>query len=964
MKKNRILFGIAAVLAFAVSCQTKVDIQDTVPECPQGEKITITADLSNALTKVEFTPGVDGSSKPVLELAWKSGDKLRVADHSNNSSYSDFELDAASIGQKTGSFTGTPVSASSYDVWVVNDAMDFAAQAQPADGDASGLQYNASVEGITNLSDIVFSDVSSVLMFTAKNLPAGVAATIKSVAIKAFNSDGTASDIFNGGNSLTVTLGSEGDAGTDNNLVFYASLPKGSKAIPAGTSMLVKLNASSGDQDVYTRYFTIPSEVTLAAGKLNDISVGCANVKTHAGAASCDGSNAAKAYLLGDKYQMQAIDGLLNSQKRYFKLIDDIDMKDVSWSKANAVSPYKPFEFDGNNKTISNLGGVLFYIINGTVKDLTLDHSNLTSQRGALAEYIQGSGNVVSNVTVSNGSISSGQTNTGGLIGCINNGSSADVVTATITNCTVSDTNVSGTGVSGGMVGFADAKVVVSGCACVGGTVEASERFCGGMFGSTGNYNSVITDCHVEGATINAKVTNNDYRAGGFIGQLQTKVSLKGCSAGTPSSKVAVIVDAPASGKVYNAGGFVGVCYGTITKNGEVRSKAYTTVTSNNPSNETASNLDLNLGGVAGYNTGTIEYFDADVSVSACGKYVGGFCGRLLVSGMIRNCTVTGSVSGNTGTGGFVGLAEATSSLESCSADVAVTRTGSWGSTFGGFAGFINCSSVTKCCATHIIEVDANYVGGFAGSIETAASKTTTVSKCWSTGNVTSASAQSGGFLGHIAADVEGTVIVEDCYETGNLTAGNQRKGGLIGQIYSGIITVSRCYATASMTAGSFGQGGLVGFMNCDATIQDCAAWNSDVLAANIGNGNWSTGAVIGVAWPVATITNNFRNPDMNVKAFWGNVTDYTKELAADYDHPDVSASSPLIVADKSNAALRATTATAAASGQDNYPLFAYHGKHSSTNRLSTLASKAKGSGGLGWSSEVWDFTADLPVLK
>ena len=122
MKKNRILFGIAAVLAFAVSCQTKVDIQDTVPEGPQGEKITITADLSNALTKVEFTPGVDGSSKPVLELAWKSGDKLRVADHSDNSNYSDFELDDASIGKKTGSFTGTPVSASSYDVWVVNGA--------------------------------------------------------------------------------------------------------------------------------------------------------------------------------------------------------------------------------------------------------------------------------------------------------------------------------------------------------------------------------------------------------------------------------------------------------------------------------------------------------------------------------------------------------------------------------------------------------------------------------------------------------------------------------------------------------------------------------------------------------------------------------------------------------------------------------------------------------------------------
>lgn len=834
MKKNRILFGIAAVLAFAVSCQTKVDIQDTVPEGPQGEKITITADLSNALTKVVFTPGVDGSSKPVLELAWKSGDKLRVADHSNNSNYSDFELDAASIGKKTGSFTGTPVSASSYDVWVVNDAMamDFAAQAQPADGDASGLQYNASVEGITDLSDIVFSDVSSVLMFTAKNLPAGVAATIKSVAIKAFNADGTASDIFNGGNILTVTLGSEGDAGTDNNLVFYASLPKGSKAIPAGTSMLVKLNATSGDQDVYTRYFTIPSEVTLAAGKLNDISVGCANVKTHAGAATCDGSNAAKAYLIGDKYQMQAIDGLLNSQKRYFKLIDDIDMKDVSWSKANAVSPYKPFEFDGNNKTISNLGGVLFYIINGTVKDLTLDHSNLTSQRGALAEYIQASGNVVSNVTVSNGSISSGKSNTGGLIGCINNGSSADVVTATITNCTVSDTKVSGTGVSGGMVGFADAKVVVSGCACVGGTVEASERYCGGMFGSTGDYDSVITDCHVE----NADITSSADRVGGFVGQEQAKVTVSNCyvSGGTVSAAT------------INVGGFAGVGYGSIN-NSYVNG---TTVSSDNSTNTTI----VGLGGFVGYLTGSLTGCHSSVSIDQVGSYIGGLVGYMVQGGSINKCFAAGNVTGN-----------------------------------------------------------YRQVGGLVGGLAKA-----------------------------------GNFSIQNSYSTGNIKA-NSYVGGLIGEVLSTItnVTISNCFCSGTVTATSFGGGGLIGFVSAASiTVEKCAAWNPSVTAGSTGSANWSSAAVVGVAFPTCTLTDNYRNPAMTLTAYW--------VPAADYNHPNVSSEHPLVKQDGTE-----TTAISTSKGQDGYPQFPYHGKVESGKTLSQLASTT-----LGWSSEVWDFTAALPVLK
>ena len=52
-------------------------------------------------------------------------------------------------------------------------------------------------------------------------------------------------------------------------------------------------------------------------------------------------------------------------------------------------------------------------------------------------------------------------------------------------------------------------------------------------------------------------------------------------------------------------------------------------------------------------------------------------------------------------------------------------------------------------------------------------------------------------------------------------------------------------------------------------------------------------------------------------------------------------------------------TDTALASGQPHYPIYPYHGKVEAEKTLSQLASTT-----LGWSSDVWDFTGDLPTLK
>ncbi|MBP5720654.1 MAG: hypothetical protein J6W82_06270 [Bacteroidales bacterium] len=694
MKKISILSGIVAIIALAASCETKVEIQDN-PVAPQGEKVTITADLSAALTRVTFTPGTDGSSKPILELTWKSGDKLRVADHADNSSYSDFDLDGASVGQKQGIFTGTPVSASSYDVWVVNEAIDFADQAQPADADPSGLQYNASVKDITDLSNIAFTDVSSVLMFTAKNLPAGVAATIKSMDIKAFNSEGTACNIFDGDNSLKVTLAAAGDEGSDNNLVFYASLPKGSTDIPAGTSMLVKFNATSGDQDVYTRYFTISSAVSLTAGKLNEISVGCANVKTHAGAATCDGSNAAKAYLIGDKYQMQAMSSLLVADAvKYFTMVDDVDLDGVAWTSLNNSGSFeKGIYFDGAGHTIDHLtsstGSYPSFVgvVNGTVKDVTFDHAAITAGNntaGVLAGYVGSSstsrtGNI-SGITVKNSFVKGAtKTRVGGIAGIVN------VAGSTISNCHVNIVTLTSTNERvGGLFGEVDSGITVDNCSALSVTAEGSINI-GGLIGV--NYGNV-TNCTSSGSLSSCNTTSNyDICIGGLVGYFD------GASSTISKCSSSVSINQTKNGR--DIGGFVGKML-----------------------------------------AGTIEKCYCTGNVSGIQRNVGGFVGLISLTSStatIRNCYCSGTVTANSYNGGFLGLHEkGTALITNCFSTSNVSATGGFAA--GGMAGVTGSADFTMSyCAAWNGTITPKSYG--SGNWSSAAVVGVTFPKCTLTDN-------------------------------------------------------------------------------------------------------------------------------------------------------------------------------------------------------------------------------------
>ena len=940
MKKINIVIAALAVMMAGVSCNKEQNVPEN-PVGPEGKTVTINASIPEELTKVAL--GYTGSA---LALTWQEGDQIIVSDHSNSGNKQTFTLTSGE-GTKNAKFTGTAVSASSFDIQLISNmpsAAGMLSQTQAADGSTAHLGYSATLSGVSSYEDVAFTQAwatskggtftQSGALHVSVTLPNGVAAKVNKVTMKADQ------NIFGAaGGTMVVNITNPGDAGSDNTFDVFATIPTTGVLLPKDLGILFKFGTTDANHDVYTRYYQTPSALTLAPGQLNLISLTGTNSDKYAG--KNDDGTAEKPYLIADKYQVAAINSLaVKGATTYFKMIDDVDMTGATHTPINDDGSTTPtynrsVNFDGNGKTISNLGFNLFYVFKGSIKNLTLSGCSVGNKRGIFAEYCQGEGNTITNVDITGCSMASTSANSGALIGCINSTGTS----ATITDCTVSGTNVKGAGVAGGLIGFADAVVTVSGCKYTGGTVETTARFAGGLIGSASNYNSVISNCQVEDAEIKATVASNDFRAGGLIGQQQTKVTVKGCSVGKSDKKVKLTLAAPTSGKVYNSGGFVGVQYGTITKNDDdTRNTAFVTITAEN----TEEDKQMNLGGFVGYNTGSTAYCDADVTGSSLkGTHIGGFAG-FQVSGSIQNSTVSGTITGSQKTGGFVGVAQA-GSISDCSATTVVSKVGS-GTDFGGFVGeMTQAVALTKCNAQGAVTVNTNYVGGFAGAVRPAADKTASISKCWSSGVVTSSSAQCGSFIGHIYA--AGTVQISDSYSTGNLVESNQRQGGFIGQITDGTITISRCYASGTVT-GSFAIGGLIGYMGATATVEKCAAWNSSVTPTSYGSANWSSAAVIGVAFPTATLTDNYRNPGMTLTAYW--------VPATDYNHPNVSSTHPLVKQNGSG-----TTATSPAKGQDGYPQFPYHGKVEAGKTLSELASTT-----LGWSSEIWDFSTALPTLK
>ena len=261
----------------------------------------------------------------------------------------------------------------------------------------------------------------------------------------------------------------------------------------------------------------------------------------------------------------------------------------------------------------------------------------------------------------------------------------------------------------------------------------------------------------------------------------------------------------------------------------------------------TVSGTGDSIGGVVGYNIGTVQgcYATGDVSGN---NSVGGVVGNSYF-GTVQGCHATGDVSGTSAVGGVVGVITART-VQNCYATGNVTGT----SSVGGVAGSISYSQFTygvdtggaqNCYATGTVS-GKDQVGGVVGG-----NNISTVQYCYATGNVTGTGNYVGGVAGNNTNPKVGEwyekSYVQNCYATGTVS-GKDQVGGVVGLGNQ----VQNCYATGTVTGAGNNVGGVAG--QCSGTLQNCAALNPNIIG--IGP---NVGRVVGSG----TWTNNFGRDDM-----------------------------------------------------------------------------------------------------
>ena len=342
------------------------------------------------------------------------------------------------------------------------------------------------------------------------------------------------------------------------------------------------------------------------------------------------------------------------------------------------------------------------------------------------------------------------------------------------------------------------------------------------------------------------------------------------------------------------------------------------------------------VGGVLGINASngnTIENCTVTNATINGGYALGGIIGRssstpaVIIKGckLLGENTLTGTSSS---VGGILGEAGAASTVENChvKADIFSSYTPTSGDKtafLGGIVGYPKGTTTITLCTVEgdMSNQQARAVGGIIGGSDQ--NNNITISKCAYLGGDIISSGRAGGVAGWIKY----AITVTDCYSAGRLRFASW-SGGIVGWHNGTDSTqgnINNCYSTMNLTTELNGMGGIVGCFdsgsttrstNNTGTISNCIAWNSNI--ASTGN---CSGCITGGSGKASSVSNCYRNPNMT--------TGFTASDSTDNTSTSENAGKP------------------------------YHGKAAAAD--ATVSSIAQT---LGWSSDIWDFTTDLPTLK
>jgi hypothetical protein len=243
------------------------------------------------------------------------------------------------------------------------------------------------------------------------------------------------------------------------------------------------------------------------------------------------------------------------------------------------------------------------------------------------------------------------------------------------------------------------------------------------------------------------------------------------------------------------------------------------------------------VGGLVGqvYSDGNIQDCHADMDITATALNVGGLAGYN-TGGNIENSTSAGTVSGNSRVGGLVGLNEG--NITNCHSTAASSGNGD---DIGGLIGRNNSGTLTDISAEGSVSGNNN-VGGLIGFNGYG---TSSVKNAHSTSSV-NGNARVGGLIGF---NQDGTV--ENTYSTGTVQ-GVSEVGGLMGFMAYGSAIVKTSFSTSNVTGSANQVGGLIGSLQ-SGQVQNCYA-TGDV------SGNNRVGGLVGEALWSASVTSSFSN--------------------------------------------------------------------------------------------------------
>ena len=349
----------------------------------------------------------------------------------------------------------------------------------------------------------------------------------------------------------------------------------------------------------------------------------------------------------------------------------------------------------------------------------------------------------------------------------------------------------------------------------------------------------------------------------------------------------------------------------------------------------------------AGVLYGTIKDVTFDgAKIDAGGNKTGVVAGYVGTSANLYPCSLTGvtvknsSVTGTSSMGGVVAQVAVVTTISDCHIQNS-TVTGGTTNNVGGFMAYPDAAGarIENCTVAGVTVNSPNaiqYVGGFTGNINKAA----VFENCQVKDVVINASSSKrvGGFVGQ-AGRHEGSVITKCVVENANISGG-QNSGGFVGVDYHPAI--SKCAVIGgTITAGNTQVGGFAGYPEGNATLK-CQITDSYSTIQVEGGSRANVGGFIGIAKGLIVVTNCYAagevtGTDAKTGIFAGSVDVNTAAISSCIGW---NASLPFAGAVKDGSA----------DVKDNY-----------VGAEGTLSAKAVE---MGWSADVWDFSADLPKLK